>query len=804
MTSWIAMHPGWYVSERSQLARHYPRFCVDESALRNGRLILYGEIQARPPGGTVAFPVEIRYPESTPYEKPIVTPLVSLPEFDENGSPKSTPKPKHFDHRHQMFTGELCLFQRETRAFPGGDIVGVLDVLSRAEKWFLGLKTGHWPPDCAQSELEQHFLPVGDVLMGAAFFDSDLSGSGRFYLVQDFSRTTDESGRLTPMIATALTQDGGVIQPIDARDDLVRVYPWIDMQFWDPAKIEEFDTDEANDGRFFRGYWWSLREEPKPFRKGEGLVEALRLAHADHDAWAVVSDAVGACITTEQRLFFGLRYPSRSGGVEWLCVCAVGKASVTPSGAVIIQEDRAKRAAFEERDVFGLRVNSVRPEILSRRNVSVVEPSALSGKIVALIGLGALGSHIAELLAKAGVGRFVLCDGDRLETGNVARHVGGLRNFGARKTHVVMKRLWEINPYLDFAESDEWFGSVSSSPVRLSQVVATADLTVCTTADESIEALVNQVAIVRRRPVLYGRALRRAQMGRVFLVRPTLDACKACLAKLAESDQGHELPADWIKISEDPNDIILHECGRPLIPGSAIDLSFISGLIARVALDYLESAKLEGNHWIWSRTDAREIDDRFSRPLSTLIGTITPLSECAVCQEPDVRRVVLSDKVREEITSLTEASPDSETGGILLGYIDDNRQAVVLRVTGPGPQASRSASHFEKDVQFIQSQVDTAASELGDRGSYIGEWHSHLEASPQPSAIDVRSLVGIVHAPNYLTRCPVMLIAGLAPDDGRVHNIRSWVFPVGGRMYAVPNEATSGKKHSKRKSSSAT
>ena len=100
---------------------------------------------------------------------------------------------------------------------------------------------------------------------------------------------------------------------------------------------------------------------------------------------------------------------------------------------------------------------------------------------------------------------------------------------------------------------------------------------------------------------------------------------------------------------------------------------------------------------------------------------------------------------------------------MLIGYVDEARRAVVLRATGPGPGVERSATLFSRDVPFIQAELERAVAELGERGLYLGEWHSHLEAEPSPSPTDIGSLFGIASAPNYLTRCPVMIVVGYDP-----------------------------------------
>lgn len=784
--SWIALYPDWYVQERRRLATHYPEFRVDDCALANGDLIYYGELVVRPPGGARRHPIVMQYPEATPFKPPIVFPLESLPKLMTDGTVMERPRPRMFDHRHQMPDGTLCLFQRETRRIPAGDIVTGTAALKRAEQWFLGHHTDHWPPDCADSELEAHFLPVIDVLLGGVFYSPSISGWGRFAMVPDLRRAAESPGERPAWVVTALTEETGVKRVYSARDDLSSIYWWFAQDVWDPLRIAVAmsQSNGALEG-MQTGYWWSLPAEPRPFRDGRGLLRELAAAAVEGDAWTMVSSTLRSEISTSDIHWFGFRYPGRQGDFEWLIVCMPRDRQGT---GVLIAGDADKRSQFEQSQVHCLRVHSARPTDLTFRNTGVVD-EGVQTKVVALIGLGALGSSVAELLAKAGVGGFRLCDQDRLRVGNVARHVGSVDEFGARKTKVVEGRLLEINPYLRFAEGDVLSGSAVDSLDRLSGFLGAADLAVCTTADEGVESVVNQVAVLSGTVVVYGRALRRASMGRVFLVRPGVDACKGCLSQYAiDGREGRGAPDDWIDVVESRDDVLLHECGRPVIAASAIDLSFVAGLIARVVLDVLEGGAGEANHWLWSRLPAGEIDSRLDREMSTLVGRLDPWPGCPVCREPEVNRVLWSEDVRETIVSVAESSLQAETGGILIGFTDREGHAHVLRATGPGPKAERSRTGFSRDVDYVQTQLDRAASELGASAAYLGEWHSHLDADPVPSPTDINSLLSICEAPHYLTRCPVMVIAGVDPSSGRVHSVKSWAFQIGGRMYPLEAE----------------
>jgi integrative and conjugative element protein (TIGR02256 family) len=786
--SWITLHPQWYVEERQLLARHYRDFRVDAGRLAAGNLVLYGELLVRGCGGTMRYPVKLAYSDTTPYEQPVIKPLEHLPEFDADGRVAQEPPVRMMDHRHQMPGGALCLFQRETRTALGGDTIRGVDALRRAERWFLGQHSGHWPPDSADSELVTHFRYVTDVLMGASFFEVKPGEYGRFYLVPDLRRVAESQVEgVYPFIATAYTvESSGVVVMKEARSDLARLYPWIEADAWDSYKLgnPEIRKKLSQSHGVEEGHWWFLPQEPKPFQDGAGLLRELSAVAVAGDAWPLLSDALKEELTLGRHHTVGLCFPSRHGGVEWLVVMLHRTdPAPDPQRGVLLPSPKAKRRAIETSEASCLRVQSLRPADLQLRNTGVVATERIAGNTVALIGLGALGGRVAELLAQAGVSRFLLCDMDRLSVGNVVRHIGGLHEFGASKVHVVANRILEINPYAEFA--GQLFRSASASAQVLADFLERADLVVSTTADESVEAVINQVAVLGRKPVIYGRAVRRGSMGRAFLVRPGRDACKACLAEYARrSREGETGPADWIDIAEDEDEPVLHECGRPVIPASAVDLASIAALVARVTLDVLEGSAGEKNHWIWTRKAAPETDQRLSAALGTFIGNIPASAGCPVCREPDVAAVVVPPGLWQELLALAEASPNVETGGTLVGYVDD-RRAIITRVIGPGPQSVRSAVRFERDVEYTQAELERAACELGNNGAYVGEWHTHLVADPQPSGLDIESLTGISQSPNYLTRCPVMLIAGYDRSEGRVAKVGAWAFPVGARVYEI-------------------
>ena len=71
-----------------------------------------------------------------------------------------------------------------------------------------------------------------------------------------------------------------------------------------------------------------------------------------------------------------------------------------------------------------------------------------SSATVAVCGLGGLGSNIAPLLARAGIGKLLLIDFDRVDITNLNRQQYKAVQIGRYKTDALAENLKEISPYI--------------------------------------------------------------------------------------------------------------------------------------------------------------------------------------------------------------------------------------------------------------------------------------------------------------------------------------------------------------------
>ena len=109
--------------------------------------------------------------------------------------------------------------------------------------------------------------------------------------------------------------------------------------------------------------------------------------------------------------------------------------------------------------------------------------------VVAVCGLGGLGSNIAVSLARAGIGKLILIDFDRVDVTNLHRQQYKAEQVGRYKTEALTANLKEIAPYITTVSH-----TVRVTPDNLTALLGEADI-ICEAFDraEAKAMLVNGV-----------------------------------------------------------------------------------------------------------------------------------------------------------------------------------------------------------------------------------------------------------------------------------------------------------------------
>lgn len=101
----------------------------------------------------------------------------------------------------------------------------------------------------------------------------------------------------------------------------------------------------------------------------------------------------------------------------------------------------------------------------------------------------------------------------------------------------------------------------------------------------------------------------------------------------------------------------------------------------------------------------------------------------------------------------------SEQGGVFVGEVRPPH-IIITHATEPGPSDRASRFGFVRKKQHHQAIVDQLWRTSGGYLTYLGEWHTHPESNPLPSATDLLSWrKGLPH-----TRSSIVAIIGQSSD----------------------------------------
>lgn len=121
----------------------------------------------------------------------------------------------------------------------------------------------------------------------------------------------------------------------------------------------------------------------------------------------------------------------------------------------------------------------------------------LRSATVAVCGLGGLGSNIAISLARAGVGKLVLIDFDKVDVTNLHRQQYKMAQVGMPKAIALLENLKEIAPYVQYEIHDE-----KVTPENVVRLLSGADV-VCEAFDNALAKSMLVDTVVEKLPEAY-------------------------------------------------------------------------------------------------------------------------------------------------------------------------------------------------------------------------------------------------------------------------------------------------------------
>ncbi|WP_408913615.1 Mov34/MPN/PAD-1 family protein [Brucella pseudogrignonensis] len=130
---------------------------------------------------------------------------------------------------------------------------------------------------------------------------------------------------------------------------------------------------------------------------------------------------------------------------------------------------------------------------------------------------------------------------------------------------------------------------------------------------------------------------------------------------------------------------------------------------------------------------------------------------CAVSADR-LYRVRIQANVITAIVEHANHARNNETGGILIGYIDETGGAVITEATGKPQGSAFGRFSFIRRTRGLSLLLKKRWLESQH---YLGEWHTHPGGEPDPSPVDRQSMRLIALSGNYYCPEPILLILGI-------------------------------------------
>ena len=377
---------------------------------------------------------------------------------------------------------------------------------------------------------------------------------------------------------------------------------------------------------------------------------------------------------------------------------------------------------------------------------------ASEAKIVG-VGLGALGSQVVMNLARAGFGHCTLVDPDRLMPHNLARHALDGSFVGWNKAETVAYSASTTTFEEDVFEGID--ADLLRPGTKSEEIQA---------ALSSADAIADMTASVAAQRYLARDAESPARRLCTFLTPSGTD-----LIVLAE-DAGRHVTLDALEMQY--YRALLHDGGL------AGHLEATSGRqrYARSCGDTTSAMPQDFvalHAAIASRKLKEILDGR-----EPFIGVWRADASCSVRLVPvEVRSmtefelspwtVVLDDGLGERLGQCREDKLPNETGGVLLGSFDLEREILYIIDTLPSPPDSEEKTDlYIRGCKGLRDAVSDVDAKTGGMLEYVGEWHSHPHgARTRPSDYDLAAFGWLTALMSKDALPAVMMIVG---DAGEV------------------------------------
>lgn len=384
------------------------------------------------------------------------------------------------------------------------------------------------------------------------------------------------------------------------------------------------------------------------------------------------------------------------------------------------------------------------PDEKTIRSYSGLDPED-SGPVGIIAGVGALGGTLAEIWGTECWGDWTYVDSDTIQPHNIARHIATHHAIGHPKAKVVSRLVNTIHQSTATPLDSGYVTDIEADSHDMHEVIEKASLLV------DVTTTVHVPRIVARRDDF-------PRTASLFLT-PSGSSSVLLLESGEREIRCNHLEAQYFRA------ILSSEWGESHLKNHLGKYSIGAGCREVTVALSNEVIHIHGGNL------ARQLRAKIASPEANIcIWEYHDVNGATVCHDVVVNQthsstvgsweVIWDDGFLNEAKVLRSSSLPSETGGVLLGIVDQCDATITLVKACPSPPGSEedaanyTRAGYETDA-FMKDCLDRTAGIV----SYVGEWHSHPDGvAPLPSKCDEEQYAFIHAALSHEGQPALMMI----------------------------------------------
>ena len=328
-----------------------------------------------------------------------------------------------------------------------------------------------------------------------------------------------------------------------------------------------------------------------------------------------------------------------------------------------------------------------------------------------IAGVGSLGGSIADIWSKVGWGDWTCIDDDTIEPHNTVRHIARDFHIGKPKAELV-SYLMNSNREPHLANSRFINDKVNSDNIEINKIIEESDLLIdiSTTLDAPRDLSLKHIS---------------TRLVSVFVTPSGSDS----VLLFEDRDRNiklYSLEAQYYRA------ILHNEWGERHLTGHSGDIWVGGGCRENsVIMSYemiqlhasILARQIRSNYQnenaciqIWSSKDDGTINSNI------IEVTTSETYECGIWS------VVWDQFLTNKISEIRTMELPNETGGILIGYIDQKSKHIsIVDVCTAPPDSISTPKSFERGTEGLKELLANCGDRTAGIVQYVGEWHSHAE-----------------------------------------------------------------------------